>query len=208
MIELKNITFKYGEEVIFENFSCTFEANKSYAIIGKSGSGKTTLLRLIMGLEDTSEGIIKIGDKFVSGTNYLKPSKRDIAIVFQDYALFPHLSVKKNILYGIKDTTLFFNITSVLEIDHLISKRTYELSGGEQQRVAIARAIIRKPKYLLLDEPFCNLDENTRKHSKALIKEICDKENIQLLINSHNSYDYDDLVDEVIDINKLKECCY
>ncbi len=204
MIELKNVTFKYDKEPVLDNFSYSFESNKSYAVVGKSGSGKTTLMRLIMGLEDTMDGVITINDQQVNGKSFIKPASRNVAIVFQDYALFPHLSVLKNILYGVKDDSLLDSIVSQLEIDNLLHRKTYQLSGGQQQRVAIARALVRKPSYLLLDEPFSNLDSETRNHSKSLIKSVCKNENISIIINSHNALDYEGMVDEVIDLVNLK----
>lgn len=200
MIEFKNISFKYHKENIISNFSYIFEDNKSYAIIGRSGSGKTTLMRLIMGLENTFDGEIIIDNIRVNGKNYVKPAKRNVALVFQDYALFPHLNVKKNILYGTYEDELFNNIVAKLEIDHLLKRKPYELSGGQQQRVAIARALMRRPKYLLLDEPFSNLDYETRDQSRELIKSLCESEDITLIINSHNSLDYEGIVDTVVDL--------
>ncbi len=204
MIEFKNVSFKYDKENILNNFNYSFENNKSYAVIGKSGSGKTTLMRLIMGLEDTTDGEIIINDQKVNGKGFVKPAKRNVALVFQDYALFPHLSVKKNILYGVKDDSLLESIVKQLEIEDLLDRKTYQLSGGQQQRVAIARALVRKPNYLLLDEPFSNLDSETRDHSKSLIKSVCKNENISVIINSHNELDYEGMVDEVIDLVSLK----
>ncbi len=205
MIEFKNVSFKYDKENVLDNFTYRFENNKSYAVVGKSGSGKTTLMRLIIGLEDTNIGTIKINEQLVNGKNFVKPAKRNIALVFQDYALFPHLNVKNNILYGVKDSTLFQSIVEQLEIEDLLDRKTYQLSGGQQQRVAIARALVRKPTYLLLDEPFSNLDSETRNHSKQLIKSVCKTHNISIIINSHNSLDFEGMVDEIIDFTKIKK---
>ncbi len=205
MIKFKNINFSYKDLNIYTNLNLTFEYNKSYAVIGKSGCGKSTLLRLIVGLEDTKSGQIIIDGQVVNSNNYVSPSKRKVALVFQDYALFPHLNVKKNIIYGLKTFTNFNEIVKELEIDHLLSKHPYQLSGGEQQRVAIARALIRNPKYLLLDEPFSNLDDETKAHSKELIKHLIKSSNMTVIMNTHSKEDYEGLIDEVVDLNRIKK---
>ncbi len=204
MIEIKDLKFSYENNQVFDNLNIKFETKKSYAIIGKSGSGKTTLLRLIVGLEDTKEGSVLIDGEKVNGKSYIPIYKRGVAIVFQDYALFPHMNVKKNILYGMKNSKDLDKITSALGIENLLYKRIYQLSGGEQQRVALARALIRKPKYLLMDEPFSNLDLEIKNYSIELVKNLCKENNITLIMNSHNHEDYDDLVDEIIDLNQIK----
>lgn len=201
MIECKNLTFKYDKEYVFKDLNIKFEDNKSYAIIGKSGCGKTTLLRTIIGLEDTNVGSVIIDNVKVNGTDYVHPSKRNASLVFQDYALFPHLSVQKNIVYGLSKNHDISDMCKMLGIEHLLAKSTSQLSGGEQQRVAIARAIVRNPKYLLLDEPFSNLDNETKNNSKELIKKLC--KNTTVIINSHNKDDYIDIVDEVITLTDI-----
>ncbi len=202
MIEIKNLNFAYQDSTVYEDLNISFDRDKLYAVVGRSGCGKTTLMRLIAGLEDTTEGEIIIDDVKVNGQDYVRPHKRNVAMVFQDYALFPHLTVEKNIKYGNKDNKDFNEIVDALEIKGLINKKPYQLSGGQQQRVAIARGLMAKPGYLLLDEPFSNLDAQTLSGSKNLISKLAKQYGIGIIIISHHLADYDGFVDEIVDFNK------
>ncbi len=175
------------------------------AILGESGIGKSTMLRIIAGLEEAHKGSMTIGDKIIfSEKLFVEPKNRGIGMVFQDYALFPHMTVKKNIQYGLKKMSKAEkeNIAmEMLKLANLVEhkdKYPYELSGGQQQRVAIARAIAPKPEILLLDEPFSNLDANLQEKIRDEIKEILKKAVITSIFVTHDREDAKVLADKVI----------
>ncbi len=165
-ISLKNVSFSYdGKREVLKDISLSINKGEYVAIVGESGSGKSTILRIIAGLEESYKGEIKIGGKIVfSDNNFVEPEKRGVGMVFQDYALFPHMTVKKNIQFGLKGKNkeekekIAMDMLKLVNLVEHKDKYPYELSGGQQQRVAIARAIAPKPSVLLLDEPFSNLD--------------------------------------------------
>ncbi len=201
MIKLNNVNFGYNETTnILNNFSKNFDEGKIYALVGRSGMGKTTILRLICGLEKAQEGNIQINGEIVDNSNdiFISPFKRKVGLVFQDYALFPHLNVRKNIEYGCENKEIIDKIMKEFNIEGLDKKKVYELSGGQQQRVALARTIANEPNILLLDEPFSNVDDDTKENIKNLIKEIVEKRNLTTIIVSHNKTDYEDFVDEIV----------
>jgi len=179
MIELKNITLKQHQKTIFENFNLNIKAKERLVILGESGSGKSTLLRLIAGLLAPQKGSLSINGITMSQENkiLIPPHERSLTMIFQDLALWSHLTVEGNIEYGLKIQKVAKKIRqekvkSYLKLVGLsgYEKRSIEtLSGGEQQRVAIARALVLSPKILLMDEPFSSLDEE-RNH--ALCDEI------------------------------------
>ncbi len=201
MIKLENVQFSYDKEKVLSDFSYEFETSKIYALTGPSGKGKTTLLRLMSGLLKANSGTIKIGENVVDGeSSYVKPNKREVGLVFQDYALFPHLNVIKNVAYAAKSDKEVEDMLELVKMTDLKTKNVSELSGGQKQRVAIARTLVTKPKILLLDEPFSNLDDDVKKPIKKLIKNIVEKRGLTVIIVSHNKEDYLDLVDEVISL--------
>ena len=146
-------------------------------LLGPSGCGKTTALRMLAGLEEPDRGDIRIGGKSVVG---LEPKDRDVALVFQSYALYPHLSAQDNIGYPLKVRNLskaeqqakVERVAELLGIGHLLPRRPAQLSGGEQQRVALARAIVREPRVFLMDEPLSNLDAKLRVHTRTELKTL------------------------------------
>ncbi|WP_141432869.1 ATP-binding cassette domain-containing protein [Bacillus sp. 03113] len=150
-----------------------FEAENDIIILfGPSGSGKTTILNCIAGLDSPDEGSIQLNDCSFFRTNQ-KPTpiqKRNIGYLFQDFALFPHMTIEKNITYALKSQSLVDHLVQVIGIEHLLKKYPRQISGGEKQRVALARALSTEPKILLLDEPFSSLDQQTKKecHSELL----------------------------------------
>ena len=149
----------------------------SWFFVGPSGCGKTTTLRMIAGLEEISEGTLKIGDRVV---NDVPPKDRDIAMVFQNYALYPHMNVGQNMSFGLrlrrtpKDEIdrRVREAAQILQIEHLLERRPRELSGGQRQRVALGRAIVREPKVFLMDEPLSNLDAKLRVEMRASISKL------------------------------------
>jgi ABC-type Fe3+/spermidine/putrescine transport system ATPase subunit len=175
-----NLSHRYDETPVIEGFELCVNEGEFVALLGRSGSGKTTLLRLIAGFERPTQGTIEIAGRLVAGNGvFIPPEKRRVGMVFQDYALFPHLTVLENIRYGLRDAGADKRAQEVLELvglDGLADRMPGELSGGQQQRVALARALAPEPPVLLLDEPLSNLDaalrERTRAELRALLKEV------------------------------------
>lgn len=163
------------------------------AIFGPSGSGKTTILNCITGLVRPDDGEIQLKNKILFKKNkiHLSPQKRKIGYLFQDYALFPHLTVWKNIMYGAKSESLATDLMNELQIHHLREQYPHEISGGEKQRVALARALATEPDLLLLDEPFSALDEKTRHKAHAELKRIQDLWKIPVILITHQ---YDEAI--------------
>jgi iron(III) transport system ATP-binding protein len=196
-IRMTDVTFQYDMKQIVLN-RCSFEMNPGdiVALIGKSGSGKSTILRLISGLERPKHGEICIMNEIVFDASHeVKPHLRPVGMVFQDYALFPHLSVSQNIGYGIsrmQKNEKKARIDEMLELVGLTEKSNqypHELSGGQQQRVALARALARKPMVLLLDEPFSNLDETLKVQIRNDLQVILKKQGISCLFATHDIHD-------------------
>ncbi|SDK55631.1 ABC transporter ATP-binding protein [Natronorubrum texcoconense] len=167
-----------GEIVAVDGFDLTIESGEFLTLVGPSGSGKSTLLRMVAGLEDITDGTISIGGETV---NKLPPRHRDIAMVFQSYALYPHLSVRENMAFGLKRSTnlsdeeIYERVDDVAElmgIPELLDDRPKQLSGGQQQRVATGRAIVREPAVFLFDEPLSNLDAKLRKHMRTELQRM------------------------------------
>lgn len=177
ILSLKNINFSYKNNSVIKNFSIDVEEGSFTTLLGSSGCGKTTLLRLICGFLNVDSGTIEIDGKNQNG---IEPNKRAVGMVFQDYALFPHLTVKQNIEYGLKIQKIKKNeieqivleSSEKLGITELLARFPNELSGGQQQRVALARAIVLKPKILLMDEPLSSLDAKLREKVRIELKEI------------------------------------
>lgn len=171
-ITLTGVGKSFGSVRAVDNVNIQINAGEFLSILGPSGCGKTTVLRMLAGLEQPSEGEIAIGGKVV---NELPPSKRDIAMVFQTYALYPHMTVGGNIEYPLKKRRVakaeraerVRNAAALLELEELLQRKPRELSGGQQQRVALGRALVREPEVFLLDEPLSNLDAKLRSHMRA-----------------------------------------
>lgn len=177
-ISLKNITKRYeNNQTIFEDFSVTFPSNEFIAILGPSGCGKSTLLRMISGLEEFDQGQIFVDGEDISRKD---PKDRNIAMVFQNYALYPHKTVYKNMEFGMKMRKVpkaerqkrIEQAAAMLDIEDLLKRLPGELSGGQRQRVALGRALVRDPKLFLLDEPLSNLDAKLRVKMRSEIIEL------------------------------------
>lgn len=188
---------------VIDNVDLTVTEGKVIAIIGESGSGKTTLSRLIAGLETPDQGTIKIHDEIVSDRNtFITPENRKIGMVFQDYALFPHLTVAKNIAYGIaKNQNIQQRIKDILALVSLEgyeNRYPHQLSGGQQQRVALARALAPEPKLLILDEPFSNLDVALKLQLRTEVLEIIKKTKVTAIFVTHDIQDAMMIADHIV----------
>lgn len=176
-ITLEKIVKRYGNVQAINGIDLEIADGEFVALVGPSGCGKSTLLRMIAGLEDISGGALRIGDRVV---NSVEPRDRDIAMVFQDYALYPHMTVAQNISFGLKMrktdpeeiSARVAEAASILQIEPLMQRRPAELSGGQRQRVAMGRAIVRRPMAFLFDEPLSNLDAKLRVEMRTEIKRL------------------------------------
>ncbi|WP_366657872.1 sn-glycerol-3-phosphate ABC transporter ATP-binding protein UgpC [Fodinicurvata sp. EGI_FJ10296] len=176
-IELEEVVKMYGDLEAIHRVSLDIQDHEFMVFVGPSGCGKSTLLRMIAGLETISDGEIRIGGK---GVNALEPRYRDIAMVFQDYALYPHMTVRDNLIFGLKirgasaaekDDRLK-EVADILQIGELLDRKPGQLSGGQRQRVAMGRAIVRRPSAFLFDEPLSNLDAKLRVDMRMQIKRL------------------------------------
>lgn len=176
-VKLEHVWKRFGKVVAVKDFNLETEDGEFVVFVGPSGCGKTTTLRMIAGLEEISEGRIYIGDRLV---NDVPPKDRDIAMVFQNYALYPHMNVYENMAFGLrlrrypKDEIdrRVKEAARILKIEHLLNRKPRELSGGQRQRVAMGRAIVREPKVFLMDEPLSNLDAKLRVEMRAEIAKL------------------------------------
>jgi multiple sugar transport system ATP-binding protein len=176
-VTFENVNKKYGEVTAVNDFNLTIADGEFMVLVGPSGCGKTTCLRMIAGLEDITAGTLRIGDKVV---NDIPPKDRDIAMVFQSYALYPHMTVRDNLAFGLKLRKIpkaqiesrVNDAAGILGLEKLLSRKPKELSGGQRQRVALGRAIVREPAVFLMDEPLSNLDAKLRVQTRAVIARL------------------------------------
>ncbi|MGB7781871.1 MAG: ABC transporter ATP-binding protein [Pseudolabrys sp.] len=182
-VELRNLTKRYGDVAVVDDISLTIEHGHLVCLLGPSGCGKTTTLRLIAGFVEPSKGEIRVGDKLVSSPAHsLPPEKRNMSMIFQSYALWPHMTVAENIVYGLKLRKMdrasigkkLDAILATTRLAPLAQRYPGELYGGQQQRVALARALIVEPETLLLDEPLSNLDANLREEMRFEVRRLHD----------------------------------
>lgn len=213
MIELNNISFKYVSScnMVLEDVNIKLDKKEILAIVGSSGCGKSTLLRLIAGLDDPSTGEISIENKVLFDSNYTVPTeKRGVGMLFQDYALFPHMTVEQNICFGISRMKKEDRKTRLVEMLSLVNLTGYEkryphqLSGGQQQRVALARALAPKPSVLLLDEPFSNLDTHLIDKVRSALTDIIKQSGITTIIVTHNIDDAKFMADKIFSLENGK----
>lgn len=176
-VTFDNISKKFGQSIAVDHFSLTIEDGEFVVLLGPSGCGKSTTLRMLAGLENADAGDIFIGDERI---NEVPTQARDIAMVFQSYALYPHMSVAENIAYPLKVRKTapaeiehrVSRVAEMLDIARLLERKPKELSGGERQRVALARAVVREPRVYLMDEPLSNLDAKLRVHMRGELKRL------------------------------------
>ena len=206
-VKFENITKKFNETVAVDNVSCIFEAGTLTTLLGPSGCGKTTSLRIIAGLERATSGKILVDNEDVT---ILPATDSDVSMVFQSYALFPHMSVIENVSYGLKMinvnkeeyTEKALETLKLVNLDGYENRMPSELSGGQQQRVAVARAIVLKPKVLLFDEPLSNLDAKLRRQVREDIREIQQKLGVTTIYVTHDQEEALAISDKVIVMNK------
>ncbi len=176
-ISLRGVRKSYGRTEVIHGVDCDMHDGEFIVVVGPSGCGKSTLLRMIAGLERITSGEVSIGGRVV---NDLEPSERDVAMVFQNYALYPHMSVYDNMAYGLRNRRVpkadirarVQNAAEILEIEPLLQRKPRQLSGGQRQRVAMGRAIVREPSVFLFDEPLSNLDAKLRVQMRIEIKKL------------------------------------
>lgn len=203
LLEVREISKFYGDVQAVRNVSFSLAEGEIGCLLGPSGCGKTTLLRTVAGFEDIAGGSISIGGRVVAGPSFVAPERRHIGMVFQDYALFPHLSVADNVTFGLEGMSAGERrrrMTDLLETVGLDSEKhrfPHELSGGQQQRVALARALAPEPKLLLMDEPFSNLDVALRESLSSEIRDILKARSITALMVTHNQNEAFAMADKV-----------
>jgi len=209
-ITLQNIVKEYGTGAkavpVIHNLNAQINDGEFVVIVGPSGCGKSTLLRMVAGLEEITEGHISIGDRIV---NDLEPAERDIAMVFQNYALYPHMSVFENMAYGLKIAKVSMadiqarvdKAAGILELSNLLQRKPRELSGGQRQRVAMGRAIVRQPQVFLFDEPLSNLDAKLRAQTRLEIQKLHRELGITSLFVTHDQVEAMTLAQRMIVMN-------
>ncbi|HET8847570.1 MAG TPA: ABC transporter ATP-binding protein [Nitrososphaeraceae archaeon] len=209
-LSIRNLTKKYGQLTALEDFSLEISSGEFMVLLGPSGCGKTTVLRCIAGLTDITSGEIYIGNELV---NKLPPKDRDVAMVFQNYSLYPHMNVYDNIAFPLKMRKVHKEkinesvrkIARLLNIDNLLERKPKEISGGQMQRVALGRALVREPKIFLMDEPLSNLDAKLRTEMRVEIKKLQEKVGITTLYITHDQAEAMSMADNVgvMDSGKL-----
>ena len=216
-VTIKHITKAFGDNVVLKEFNETFREGEFVTLLGPSGCGKTTMLRIIAGFEKPTSGEVYIDDQLVSGgKTFVPPEKRSIGMVFQSYAVWPHMNVFDNVAYplSIKKVPkgeIKERVDKVLEIVHLsqyAQRFPNQLSGGQQQRVALARALVAAPKLLLLDEPLSNLDAKLRESMRFEIKDIQKKLGITVVYVTHDQTEAMAMSDRIFLINRgvVQQC--
>ena len=206
-IEIKNVEKNYGTSKVLEQISVSVDDGEFLALVGPSGCGKSTLLRMLAGLEDITTGEILIDDKVV---NDIPPKQRDVSMVFQNYALYPHLNVAENMAFsltlaGASKTEKAARVSEAAEIlglTELLNRKPKNLSGGQRQRVAMGRAIIRRPKVFLFDEPLSNLDAKLRVAMRAEIKALHQKLKTTAIYVTHDQIEAMTMADRVVVLNE------
>ena len=206
-IQLKNLSKRWGSFVGVDNFDLTVADKEFLVLLGPSGCGKTTTMRMIAGLEDATEGEILIDGKVV---NDLQPKDRDVAMVFQSYALYPNMNVYENIRFPLKvrgvdpktHDAKVRRASAMVELDPFLHRKPAELSGGQRQRVALARAIVREPNVFLMDEPLSNLDAKLRVSTRAQIKNLSHELAVTTVYVTHDQIEAMTLADRVVVMEK------
>ena len=204
---LKNVKKIYDKKVVINNIDLEIKDKEFVVLVGASGCGKSTILRMIAGLEEITDGEIYIGDKKV---NDIHPKDRDIAFVFQSYALYPHMTVRENIAFGLKmrkvdKATIEQKVqeaAEILDLTEYLDRKPKQLSGGQRQRVALGRAIVRNPKVFLMDEPLSNLDAKLRVQMRSEIKKLHKKLQTTFIYVTHDQTEALTMGDRIVVLDK------
>ncbi len=210
MLSVRNLAISFDENHVLEDFNLDLESGDIFALLGESGSGKSCALRFIAGLDNAIDGAVSLdgNDLTIDGEHNVRPELREIGMVFQDYALFPHMTVFDNIGFGINQLTKdekMQRVSFLLELIGLTGiekKYPHQLSGGEQQRVSLARSLATSPKLLLLDEPFSSLDKSHRDQLVKEVREILKKANVTSILVTHDESEAYAFADKIGMIDK------
>ncbi|HDR1021879.1 TPA: ABC transporter ATP-binding protein [Pasteurella multocida] len=207
ILQISKLSCGYSAENVLQNLDLQMDRNEVLCLLGSSGCGKTTLLKSIAGLQEIQQGEILFGHQNLAK---LPVEKRQIGVIFQDYALFPHLTVRENIAFGLMQKSagekqeIIEKMTALVRLTGLLDRYPYELSGGQQQRVAIARALACEPRLLLLDEPFSNIDSQVRYQMIDEIKEILTSQQIPAIFVTHSKEEAFAFADKLAIMDKGK----
>ena len=205
-VKLSQLVKRYGDIEVVKSIDLVVAPHEFVVLVGPSGCGKSTTLRMIAGLEEITGGTVSINDQYV---NRVAPKDRDVAMVFQNYALYPHLNVADNIAFGLrirktpkdKVKTLVSDVAEILGLTDYLKRRPADLSGGQRQRVAMGRAIVRHPKVFLFDEPLSNLDAKLRSQMRAEIKRLHRKLEVTSIYVTHDQVEAMTLADRIVIMN-------
>ena len=207
--EIINVSKTFGATKVIDNVSLTIEAHEFVVFLGPSGCGKSTLLRMIAGLESVDEGEIRIGGRRV---DQLPPGERGVAMVFQHYALYPHMSVRENMSFGLRNVRLpnaeidkrVADVAKMLEIEPLLERKPGQISGGQRQRVAIGRAIVKEPQLFLFDEPLSNLDAALRVRTRLEIAQLHQRIEAAIVFVTHDQVEAMTLANRIVVMNNRR----
>ncbi len=204
---LKDVKKVYDKNLVINNINLEIKDKEFVVLVGASGCGKSTILRMIAGLEEITDGEIFIGDKKV---NDIHPKDRDIAFVFQSYALYPHMTVRENIAFGLKMRKVdkktidakVEEVAKILDLTDYLDRKPKQLSGGQRQRVALGRAIVRNPKVFLMDEPLSNLDAKLRSQMRSEIKKLHERLQTTFIYVTHDQTEALTMGDRIVVLDK------
>ncbi|MBB6095423.1 multiple sugar transport system ATP-binding protein [Povalibacter uvarum] len=208
-LEIINVSKTFGQSKVIDNVSLTVGAKEFVVFLGPSGCGKSTLLRMIAGLETVDEGEIRIGGKRVDA---LPPGERGVAMVFQHYALYPHMTVRENMSFGLRNVKIapaeidrrVAAAAKMLEIEHLLQRKPAQISGGQRQRVAIGRAIVKEPHLFLFDEPLSNLDAALRVRTRLEIAQLHQRVDAAMIFVTHDQIEAMTLAHRIVVMNNQR----
>ena len=191
ILKIENLSLSFKDQEVLKNINLSLDLGERVSILGDSGSGKSSLLRCIAGFENINKGKISLKNQIVSSETFMLPTeKRGVGMVVQEKALFPHLTVKKNILFGIESNSnkneIVSELAELFKIEKLLDKLPGQISGGEQQRVAFARSLAPSPSLLMLDEPFSALDDKLKKELYYELDKIFEKQELSILLVTHD----------------------